>query len=337
MKLIVVVLLLVMGMIHAKNYYDVAIHQMDDGVCQVREAGNCYQCADKYYYIHLDEYSGDVFYTVSDTLYDCENSHTNGIQAEETSCNSTIPACQVTYSSVYNLFILDVESTSPISMYLLPVRYYANAEPMVELTSTTALLSNGVEHAIFQSGGSKLRVVDTQISNTQYLTNFGVLNIGQQYSFESFSFVLTKKVLEDIDSIKYFVGNSTASISSIVQFAPFTNIAVASDVVVPFAVSDFELKMFLQSTEVLQNVTIGVPTVSFSDIVMYPPYEDPSSATMVYQIEELSTYGDHACDYHYESSKELSTYLCYFSGLASIIVEIEKYKTSTDDMAFELF
>mmetsp|Transcript_16865 Transcript_16865/g.28704 ORF Transcript_16865/g.28704 Transcript_16865/m.28704 type:complete len:96 (-) Transcript_16865:35-322(-) len=95
--------------------------------------------------------------------------------------------------------------------------------------------------------------------------------------------------------------------------------------------------MFLQSTEVLQNVTIGVPTVSFSDIVMYPPYEDPSSATMVYQIEELSTYGDHACDYHYESSKELSTYLCYFSGLASIIVEIEKYKTSTDDMAFELF
>lgn len=269
---------------------------------------------------------------------------------KEGDCDSSQESyCGITYTVSYRYDKFELSTSSPpLKVGIFDVDDDFPSRYGVVSSSSVTLESETLQQLFFSAGSNDLHFIK-KLSSTQYLTNFGVYQIGQQVSHSGFTFTYTSYQSSTPPANLPPVTPPTSG--ALAYFAPFASIQVTdSSKSVNFIHGEQGFILAAQdATTDFQGVTLYNPVFGIRGLALYPPY-DPNvndHGTLVFQRLESSDYHAIAAEYsqsgsieYYEVEFSLSfEILHYFLSFSLSLDEFETEKKpgSADSMAFNLF
>jgi len=249
----------------------------------------------------------------------------------------------VFYTAEYYVDILTVASSSPVEFSFLT--------PVVGNVTTTGGVIEGLVRQVFvSSGGENLRFLK-KVSTTQYATNIGVLNIGEQYTVGPITFIWDLVISNTPPSSPIFIPPGSA----IALFRPFFGLTVTdSSRAFEFLYgSDAAFKLFARyEASGFRGIELKNPFFGVRDMQLYPPYpEDDYDGTWIFQFANSNS-AYRALPAGYSTSGIYRFYECSFESISFSIGSLSfafssfslvdgfntaSHAKSADSMAFELF
>jgi len=315
------------------------------GYCQT-----CYTSSSSYSYYYIYEQNG-AYYYLNGTSEVCDiysNNTSEGIPIPRSNeCPYNDP-CSITYDSSYRFDALTVSTVQPpLKMTSLYGDY--DYQIIGELQqNSVSVYSPQLQQLVFtSSSGDRLHFIK-KLSLTQFVTNFGIYDIGKQYTVSDFTFTYQSYQSETLPSIPPF-NPPTKPTSGVAAFlSPFSSIEV-TDPSKSFLVQYFPFEVILYGKNAqtdFQGITLSNPFFGFTNMEFYPPYADDDEGTFVFQLQSDSDYRAVPCEYGSSSSFEAYgfevSFSLDFSGF-SLSFSLEEFDfrnnkhASADSMAFNLF